>query len=122
MVIAAGGTLRSGDELYGERDGDVETGRGNQRGGGEQHVHNGHNSSGRRWCGDNDRITVNRQSGSLTNGFTYVGQPTVTSVSPGQRARRQASTEVPTITGTNFASFAAATLPDLAARRSMWWW
>ncbi len=58
-------------------------------------------------------VTVNSQSGSLTNGFTYVGQPTVTSVSP-NNGPAAGGTGV-TITGTNFASGATVTFGSTAA-------
>ena len=53
------------------------------------------------------------QSGSLTNGFTYVVAPTVTSVSP-NNGPAAGGTAV-TITGTNFASGATVTFGGAAA-------
>ena len=58
-------------------------------------------------------VTVNGQSGSLTNGFTYVVAPTVTSVSP-NTGTTNGGTAV-TITGTNFAAGATVTLGGTAA-------
>ena len=52
-------------------------------------------------------VTVGGQSGSLTNGFTYIGVPTVTSVSP-NTGTTAGGTSV-TITGTNFAAGATVT-------------
>jgi hypothetical protein len=53
------------------------------------------------------------QSGSLANAFTYVGQPTVTSVSP-NNGSTSGGTMV-TITGTNFAAGAAVAFGSAAA-------
>ena len=53
------------------------------------------------------------QSGSLTNGFTYIGQPTVSSVSP-NNGPTAGGTAV-TITGTNFAAGATVTFGSAAA-------
>jgi hypothetical protein len=58
-------------------------------------------------------VTVSGQSGSLTNGFTYVVAPTVSSVSPNS-GPVVGGTAV-TITGTNFASGAAVTFGSAAA-------
>ena len=58
-------------------------------------------------------VTVSGQSGSLSNGFTYVGQPTVTGVSP-NNGPAAGGTAV-TITGTNFASGATVTFGSAAA-------
>ena len=58
-------------------------------------------------------VTVNGQSGSLANGFTYVVAPTVTSVSPEQGY--DAGGTAVTITGTNFASGATVTFGSAAA-------
>jgi hypothetical protein len=58
-------------------------------------------------------VTLNGQSGSLTNGFTYIGQPTVTSVSPNSGSTL-GQTAV-TITGTNFALGATVTFGSTAA-------
>jgi len=58
-------------------------------------------------------VTVNGQSGSLTNGFTYVSAPTVSSVSPGS-GPTSGGTAV-TITGANFASGATVTFGGAAA-------
>ncbi|MGC1294687.1 MAG: IPT/TIG domain-containing protein, partial [Alloacidobacterium sp.] len=53
------------------------------------------------------------QSGSLANGFTYIGQPTVTSVSPNNGP--VAGGTAVTITGTNFATGATVTFGSAAA-------
>ena len=58
-------------------------------------------------------VTVNGQSGSLTNGFTYIGAPTVTSVSPNNGST--AGGTAVTITGTNFATGATVTFGSAAA-------
>jgi hypothetical protein len=58
-------------------------------------------------------VTVNGQSGNLANGFTYVGQPTVSSVSP-NNGPAAGGTAV-TITGTNFAAGATVTFGSTAA-------
>ena len=58
-------------------------------------------------------VTVGGQSGSLANGFTYVGLPTVTSVSP-SNGPTAGGTAV-TITGTNFATGATVTFGATAA-------
>jgi hypothetical protein len=58
-------------------------------------------------------VTVNGQNGSLTNGYTYVVPPTVTSVSPNS-GTTLGGTAV-TITGTNFAAGATATFGGAAA-------
>jgi len=58
-------------------------------------------------------VTVGAQSGSLANGFTYIGQPTVTAVSP-NNGPVAGGTSV-TITGTNFASGATVTFGTAAA-------
>ena len=58
-------------------------------------------------------VTSNGQSGSLTNGFTYVVRPTVSSVSPSSGVAA-GGTSV-TITGTNFASGATVTFGSAAA-------
>ena len=58
-------------------------------------------------------VTVNSQSGSLTNGFTYIAQPTVTSVSPSSGTT--AGGTAVTITGTNFVAGATATFSGTAA-------
>ena len=52
-------------------------------------------------------VTVNGQSGSLTNGFTYVALPTVSSVAP-NTGSTAGGTPV-TITGTNFIAGATVT-------------
>ncbi len=59
-----------GDELCGGSDGEVWSHGSDQRGGGEQHIDHGHNAGG---CAGavTVTVTVNGQSGSLTNGFTY---------------------------------------------------
>ncbi len=53
------------------------------------------------------------QSGSLASGFTYIGQPTVTSVSPNNGP--VAGGTAVTITGTNFATGATVTFGSAAA-------
>ena len=58
-------------------------------------------------------VTVSGQSGSLANGFTYVAQPTVTSVSP--NSGTTAGGTAVTITGTNFAAGATVTFGSAAA-------
>ena len=58
-------------------------------------------------------VTVGGQSGSLANGFTYIGPPTVTSVSP-NNGPTAGGTAV-TITGTNFAAGATVTFGGTAA-------
>ena len=58
-------------------------------------------------------VTVNGQSGSLTNGFTYVVPPTVSSVSPNSGST--AGGTAVTITGTNFAAGATVTFGGTAA-------
>jgi hypothetical protein len=61
----------------------------------------------------NVAVTVNGETGTLTNGFTYVAVPTVTSVSP-SNGPIAGGTEV-TITGTNFATGATVTFGSAAA-------
>ena len=58
-------------------------------------------------------VTVSGQSGSLTNGFTYVVPPTVSSVSP--NSGPTAGGTAVTITGTNFAAGATVTFGGTAA-------
>ena len=58
-------------------------------------------------------VTVNGQSGSLANGFTYVTPPTVSSVSP--NTGPIAGGTAVTITGTNFAAGATVTFGGTAA-------
>jgi hypothetical protein len=58
-------------------------------------------------------VTVNGQSGSLANAFTYLAAPTVTSVSPNSGST--AGGTAVTITGTNFASGATVTFGGTAA-------
>jgi len=58
-------------------------------------------------------VTVNGQNGNLTNGFTYLVIPTVTSVAP-NTGPTVGGTAV-TITGTNFASGATVTFGGTAA-------
>ncbi len=58
-------------------------------------------------------VTVNGQSGSLTNGFTYVVAPTVSNVSPNNGP--VAGGTAVTITGTNFAAGATVTFGGTAA-------
>ena len=58
-------------------------------------------------------VTVNGQSGSLTNGFTYVVTPTVSSVSPNSGST--AGGTAVTITGTNFVAGATVTFGSAAA-------
>ena len=58
-------------------------------------------------------VTVNSQSGSLTNGFTYVVPPTVSSVSPNSGSTLGGT--LVTITGTNFVAGATVTFGGTAA-------
>src|SRR5439155_626775 len=58
-------------------------------------------------------VTVNGQSGSLTNGLTYVVPPTVSSVSP-NRGSTAGGTAV-TLTGTDFVAGATVTFGAAAA-------
>ena len=58
-------------------------------------------------------VTVNAQTGSLSNGFTYIVAPTVTSVSP--NSGTTAGGTAVTITGTNFATGATVTFGAAAA-------
>ena len=58
-------------------------------------------------------VTVNGQSGSLAGGYTYVVQPTVSSVSPNNGP--VAGGTAVTITGTNFAAGATVTFGSAAA-------
>ena len=58
-------------------------------------------------------VTANGQSGSLASAFTYIGQPTVSSVSPNSGSI-SGGTAV-TITGTNFTAGAAVTFGSAAA-------
>ena len=58
-------------------------------------------------------VTVSGQSGSLANGFTYVAQPTVSSVSPSSGST--AGGTAVTITGTNFVAGATVTFGSTAA-------
>ena len=58
-------------------------------------------------------VTVGAQSGSLTAGFSYIGTPTVSSVSP-NTGSTAGGTEV-TITGTNFATGATVKFGTTAA-------
>ena len=58
-------------------------------------------------------VTVNSQSGSLTNGFTYVVPPTVSSVSPNNGSTLGGT--LVTITGTNFVAGATVTFGGTAA-------
>ena len=58
-------------------------------------------------------VTVNGQSGTLTNGFTYLAPPTVTSVSPNSGSA--AGGTAVTITGTNFVTGATVTFGSTAA-------
>ena len=58
-------------------------------------------------------VTANGQSGSLTNGFTYVVPPTVTSVAP--TSGSTAGGTAVTITGTNFVAGATVTFGSAAA-------
>ena len=58
-------------------------------------------------------VTVSGQSGSLSNGFTYIAPPTVTSVSPNNGPAVGGTTI--TITGTNFATGAAVIFGGAAA-------
>ncbi|MGC1265311.1 MAG: IPT/TIG domain-containing protein [Candidatus Acidiferrum sp.] len=61
----------------------------------------------------NEAVTVNGETGTLTNGFTYVAVPTVTGVSPSNGP--VAGGTAVTITGTNFASGATVTFGSAAA-------
>jgi hypothetical protein len=61
----------------------------------------------------NVAVTVNGETGTLTNGFTYITVPTVSSVSP-SNGPAAGGTSV-TITGTNFASGATVTFGSAAA-------
>ena len=58
-------------------------------------------------------VTVSGQSGSLASGFTYLGSPTVTSISP--NSGPTAGGTAVTITGTNFAAGASVTFGGTAA-------
>ncbi|HEV2397944.1 MAG TPA: IPT/TIG domain-containing protein [Candidatus Sulfotelmatobacter sp.] len=58
-------------------------------------------------------VTVNAQTGSLTNGYSYVAPPTVTGVNPSSGAT--AGGTAVTITGTNFATGATVTFGGTAA-------
>ncbi len=102
-----------GDELRGGRDGDVWQRGGDQRGGGEQHDDHGDDAGGQCGCGDGDGDNSGGQSGSLASGFTYIGTPTVSSVSPNSGST-SGGTAV-TITGTNFAAGATVTFGSAAA-------
>ncbi len=62
-------------------------------------------------------VTVGGQSGSLANGFTYIGLPTVSSVSPNNGST--AGGTAVTITGTNFATGATVTFGAAAATNVM---
>ena len=73
------------DELCHGRDGDVWQCGGDQRGGGEQHDDHGDNAGRQCGSGDGDGDQLSGQSGSLASGFTYIVQPTVSSVSAEQR-------------------------------------
>lgn len=59
------------------------------------------------------KVTLSGQSGSLANGFTYIGTPSVTGVSPSSGST-SGGTAV-TITGTNFATGATVTFGTSAA-------
>jgi hypothetical protein len=61
----------------------------------------------------NVAVTVNGETGTLTNGFTYVTVPTVSSVSPSNGP--PAGGTAVTITGTNFATGATVTFGTAAA-------
>ncbi|MGB6834128.1 MAG: IPT/TIG domain-containing protein [Candidatus Acidiferrum sp.] len=61
----------------------------------------------------NAAVTINGETGTLTNGFTYLPVPTVTSVSP-SNGPAAGGTAV-TITGTNFATGATVTFGSAAA-------
>ena len=63
-----------GHELRHGSDGDVRSDGSDQRGGGEQHDDHGHDPAGSAGA-VTVTVTVGGQSGSLTNGFTYVGRP-----------------------------------------------
>ena len=62
-----------GDELCRGSDGKVRRYGGDQRGGGEQHDDHGHDARVGSAGAVTVTVTVNGQSGSLTNGFTYTG-------------------------------------------------
>ena len=61
-----------GDELRGWRDGDVWKYGGDERSCGEQHHDHGDNAGGQRGAVTVTVTNVGGQSGSLTNGYTYV--------------------------------------------------
>ena len=86
------------DQLCRWSDGDVRRDGGNQCGGGEQYVDHGDDAGARGGGGDGDGDESNGQPGSLTNGFTYVVVPTVSSVSPNSGST--AGGTAVTITGT----------------------
>ena len=96
-----------GDELRRGSDGDDWRDGGDQRGGREQHDRSQRQRRRARAGAVTVTVTVNGQSGSLTNGFTYVVPPTVTSVSPNSGST--AGGTAVTITGTNFAAGATVT-------------
>ena len=101
-----------GDELRRGRDGNVWRYGGDERGGGKQHDDHSHNAGGQSRRSDGDG-NGNGQSGSLANGFTYIGPPTVSSVSP-NNGPTAGGTAV-TITGTNFAAGATVKFGGTAA-------
>ena len=74
--------------------------------------HHCHDSGGKRGAAT-VTVTVSGQSGSLTNGFTYIVAPTVSSVSPNSGST--AGGTAVTITGTNFAAGATVTFGATAA-------
>ena len=100
------------DELRHGCDSDLRQRGGHQRGGGQQHDHHGDHAGGSAGA-VTVTVTVGGQSGSLANGYTYIGTPTVTSVSP-NNGPAAGGTAV-TITGTNFASGATVKFGSNAA-------
>ena len=68
-----------GDELRRGGDGDVRRDGGDERGGRERDTDHGDDAGGSAGA-VTVTVTVNGQSGSLANGYTYVAAPTVSSV------------------------------------------
>ena len=64
-------------------------------------------------------VIVSGQSGSLTNGFTYVVMPTVSSVSP--NSGPGAGGTAVTITGTNFAGRSDGDVWRDGSHATWWW-
>ena len=84
-----------GDELCHGSDGDVRRDGGDERGGGEQHDDHG-DDAGRHAAGAvTVTVTVNGQSGSLANGFTYIRRWRSVSGRWRQRRRNQPTATVP---------------------------